>query len=68
MDKRLTIRQHVKKIIADELGYVNGWAVTEERFDTLCDIASIKIISYLRRQSRVARQYKCGKSKPEVRP
>ena len=66
MAKRSTIRQRVKKIIGDELGFTNGWAVTEERFDVLCDLAALKILRYLRGQSKLARQHVCKKVRHEA--
>lgn len=60
---RLSIRQRVKEMIAGELSFTNGWAVPERRYDELCDSVAVKILAYLRRQGRVARQHKCERTK-----
>lgn len=41
-------KKHIAKIIGRQLGWTNGWYVSDEAFERECKSASTKIVRYLK--------------------
>jgi hypothetical protein len=50
--KRETQARSIARIIEALLGYTNGWAVGEDKYEDLCIEAATEILVYLRRAKR----------------
>lgn len=44
--------QHIANIIQSEVGYFNGWEVSDEAEREACELAAKRIARYLRRKKK----------------
>ena len=51
-DRQKKVQRHAANLIEDQLGYTNGWRVSDEEYQDECLKAAKRVIAYYERQRK----------------